>query len=107
MRMGIPGFEPSFLVGIDAARAAHGPRLAELAGRRLTGFTVVCLAEDGKWFADCPVVLDFDGIQVEVCHWELDELSIGWNSMAPVRPGSGSRNRSCGVRLQHRPFPHR
>jgi hypothetical protein len=24
------------------------------------------------------VVLDFDGIQVEVCHWKLDELSIGW-----------------------------
>ncbi|WP_189714256.1 hypothetical protein [Streptomyces phaeofaciens] len=35
--------------------------------------------EDGDWFADCPVVPDFDGIQVEVCHWKLDELSIGWD----------------------------
>ncbi|WP_329529595.1 hypothetical protein [Streptomyces sp. NBC_01462] len=37
--------------------------------------------EDGDWFADCPVVLDFDGLQVEVCHSKLDELSIGWNTI--------------------------
>jgi hypothetical protein len=79
--MGIPGFEPSFLVGIDAVRAVHGSRLAGLAGRRLSGFAVVRFGEDGEWFADCPVVLDFDGIQVEVCHWKLDELSIGWDTI--------------------------
>jgi hypothetical protein len=79
--MGIPGFEPSFLVGIDAVRAVHGSRLAAVAGRRLTGFAVVRFADDGGWFADCPVVLDFDGIQVEVCHWKLDELSIGWDTI--------------------------
>ncbi|MFI2206744.1 hypothetical protein ACH47Z_39715 [Streptomyces sp. NPDC020192] len=53
--------------------------------------------------ADCPVVLDFDGIQVEVCHWKLDELSIsrntsdtaatitGWESfeLTPQWPGGG------------------
>ncbi|WP_254402455.1 hypothetical protein [Streptomyces sp. AC555_RSS877] len=79
--MGISGFEPSLLVGLDAIRQAHGSRLATLAGRRLTGFAVVRFAEDGDWFADCPVVLDFDGIQVEVCHWKLDELSIGWGTI--------------------------
>ncbi|MGW2563622.1 hypothetical protein ACWCXB_31235 [Streptomyces sp. NPDC001514] len=26
-------------------------------------------------------MLDFDGIQVEVCHSKLDELSIGWNTI--------------------------
>ncbi|MFF6980212.1 hypothetical protein ACFZAV_21325 [Streptomyces sp. NPDC008343] len=79
--MGISDFEPSFLVGLEAVRQAHGSRLATLAGRRLTGFAVVRFAEDGDWFADCPVVLDFDGIQVEVCHWKLDELSIGWDTI--------------------------
>ena len=29
----------------------------------------------------CPVVLDFDGVQVEVCHRKLDELSIGWGTI--------------------------
>lgn len=79
--MGISGFEPSFLIGVDAIRQAHGSRLATLAGRRLTGFALVRFAEDGDWFADCPVVLDFDGIQVEVCHWKLDELSVGWDTI--------------------------
>ncbi len=27
------------------------------------------------------MALDFDGIQVEVCHWKLDELSIGWDTI--------------------------
>ncbi|MEV6201506.1 hypothetical protein AB0M64_16245 [Streptomyces sp. NPDC051771] len=79
--MGISGCEPFFLVGLEAVRRAHGSRLATLAGRRLTGFAVVRFAEDGGWFADCPVVLDFDGIQVEVCHSKLDELSIGWDTI--------------------------
>ncbi len=79
--MGISGFEPSFLVGFEAIRQAHGSRLAMLVGRRLTGFAVVRFAEDGDWFADCPVVLDFNGIQVEVCHWKLDGLSIGWDTI--------------------------
>jgi hypothetical protein len=79
--MGISGFKPSFLVGIEMIRQAHGSRVATLAGRRLAGFAVVRFAEDGDWFADCPVVLDFDGIQVEVCHSKLDELSIGWDTI--------------------------
>ena len=79
--MGISGFEPSFLVGVDAVREEHGSRLASLVGWRLIGFALVRFAEDDDWFADAPVVLDFDGIQVEICHWKLDELSIGWDSI--------------------------
>ncbi|MEV6105356.1 hypothetical protein AB0M28_11670 [Streptomyces sp. NPDC051940] len=79
--MGISGFEPSFLIGVDAIRQVHGSRLATLIGRRLTRFGLVRFVEDGDWFADCPVVLDFDGVQVEVCHWKFDELSIGWDTI--------------------------
>ncbi|MBB6347251.1 hypothetical protein FHU36_003796 [Nonomuraea muscovyensis] len=79
--MGISGFEPTFLVGLEAVREEHGPNLAALGGRRLTGFAIVRFVEDEDWFADCPVVLDFDGVQIEICHWKLDELSISWNSI--------------------------
>ncbi|MFE9537221.1 hypothetical protein [Streptomyces sp. NPDC006691] len=79
--MGISGYEPSFLTGIAAIRQAHESRLATLVGRRLTRCALVRFIEDGNWFADCPVVLDFDGLQVEVCHSKLDELSIGWNTI--------------------------
>lgn len=27
------------------------------------------------------MVLDFNGIQVEVCHTKFDELSIGWDTI--------------------------
>ncbi|MGW2397276.1 hypothetical protein ACWCYY_12055 [Kitasatospora sp. NPDC001664] len=26
-------------------------------------------------------MLDFDGVQVEFCHWKFDELSIGWGTI--------------------------
>ncbi|MBL7490367.1 hypothetical protein I6A60_11425 [Frankia sp. AgB1.9] len=81
MDLGIFGFGRFFLVGIESVRQAHGPRLARLAGRPLTGFAVVRFVEDWEWFTDCPVVLDFDGVQVEVCHDKFDELSVGWDTI--------------------------
>ncbi|MEV4374993.1 hypothetical protein AB0J71_48660 [Nonomuraea sp. NPDC049637] len=79
--MGISGFEPTFLVGLKAISEEHGPGLAALVGRCLTGFALVRFVEDGDWYADCPVVLDFDGVQVEISHSKFDELSIGWNTI--------------------------
>ncbi|MDA5284722.1 hypothetical protein [Streptomyces sp. Isolate_45] len=99
--MGISGFEPSFLVGFEAIRQAHESRLVTLAGRRLTGFAVVRFAEDGDWFADCPVVLDFDGIQVEVCHWKFDELSIGWDTIDTTADIAGWERFALTPRWSH------
>ena len=64
--MGISGFEPTFLVGLEAVREERGPGLAALGGRRLAGFAIVRFVEDRDWFTDCPVVLDFDGVQAEI-----------------------------------------
>jgi hypothetical protein len=36
--------------------------------------------------ADCPVVLNFAGEQVELCHQEFDDLSITWNTIVPTAP---------------------
>ncbi|MGP4099892.1 hypothetical protein [Nonomuraea sp. KM90] len=79
--MGISGFEPTFLVGLQDIREKHGQGLAALGGRRLTGFALVRFVEDGDWYAECPVVLGFDGVQVEISHSKFDELSIGWNTI--------------------------
>lgn len=46
-------------------------------------------AENGDWYANCPVVLDFDGIQVEVCHWQFDEISISWGTIDTVTAITG------------------
>lgn len=87
--MGISGFEPTFLVGLEAVREEHGPSLAALGGQRLTGFALVRFVEDGEWYAECPVVLNFDGVQVEMSHWKFDELSISWNTIDTTAAISG------------------
>jgi len=87
--MGIAGFEPILLVGLDAIRREYGARLAALVGRCMSGYVVVRFVENGDWFADCPIVLDFDGIKAEICHWKFDELSIGWNTVDTTAAISG------------------
>ncbi|GAA2366125.1 hypothetical protein [Streptomyces cuspidosporus] len=83
---GIEGYRPHWLSGPRAVGKAHGARLRALAGRTLTRLWVVWDAADDEWFPDCPVLLDFDGEQVEVNHWKLDQLSLTWNSIEPRRP---------------------
>ncbi|MEU8404299.1 hypothetical protein AB0C28_54800 [Nonomuraea sp. NPDC048892] len=87
--MRISGSEPIFLVGVEAVREEHGPGPAAPVGGRLTGFALVRFVEDRDWFSDCPVVLHFDGIQAEICHWKFDELSIGWDTIDTTAAISG------------------
>ncbi|RGC67820.1 hypothetical protein C5N14_16560 [Micromonospora sp. MW-13] len=81
---GVPGYRPAWLQGRAAVEAAHGARLAALAGRPLTRAWLAWDLDDGSWFADCPVLLDFAGEQVEINHRKLDDLSVTWNSVSPV-----------------------
>lgn len=82
---GIPGYRPHWLTGPAAIRSEHGERLAALAGRRLSHTWVVWEHGDDAWFADGPVLLDFDGEQVEINHQKLEETSISWNGIDPHR----------------------
>lgn len=53
------------------------------------GFAILGFVEDGYRFADRPIVLDFDGIQMKICHWKFDELSIGWHTIDTTAAMSG------------------
>lgn len=83
---GIEGYRPQWLVGRSAIVAAHGNRLRNLIGRRLTRAWLVWDIADNEWFADSPVLLDFDGEQLEVNHQKFDDLSITWNTIDPRKP---------------------
>lgn len=83
---GIAGYEPRWTNSPRAAEAAHGHRLRALTGRPLTGFWLAWDVRDDEWFADCPVLLDFGGEQVEINHWKFDDLSITWNTIDPQQP---------------------
>ena len=79
------GYRPRWLRGLAAVRAEHGDRLAALVGRRLSRAWVVWDQEDDEWFCDYPVVLDFDGVHIEITHRKFDELSITWNTLGVGR----------------------
>ncbi|RKS06099.1 hypothetical protein DFP74_1722 [Nocardiopsis sp. Huas11] len=83
---GLEGYRPRWLNGRAAVTAAQGPRLRSLVGRPLSGVRLVWDLQDDEWFCDCPVLLDFDGEQVELNHSRLDDLSITWNSIDPRGP---------------------
>jgi hypothetical protein len=83
---GIPRYEPHWVSGRGLITAGHTSRLESLSGRRLTDSWLVWDHKYGKWLADCPVVLNFDGEQVEICHQKFDDLSITWNAIVPTAP---------------------
>ncbi|MGW4249683.1 hypothetical protein [Nocardia sp. NPDC004722] len=82
---GIQGYQPHWLAGRDAIESTHGRRLAGLVGSRLSAGWLVWNRETNAWFPDGPVLLDFDGEQVEIVHQKFDELSITWNGIDPIR----------------------
>lgn len=82
---GIDGYVPHWLTGASALTAAHGDRLGGLVGRVLTAAWWVWDLDD-EWFNNGPVLLDFDGEQVEINHQKLADLSVTWNSVDPARP---------------------
>jgi hypothetical protein len=77
---GISGWQADWRAGSEQVRR-HAVALRALVGARLTGAWTVWIGE-GDWFADMPVVLQFDGSQqLEVCWQKFDDLSISWNTI--------------------------
>jgi hypothetical protein len=87
----IPGYRPEWLVGRAEIQAAHGERLASLTGRRLSRVWLLWDLRNDAYFGDGPVVMDFEGARVEVCHQRFDWLSITWGGVDPDEPLEPSR----------------
>ncbi|MFJ7154123.1 hypothetical protein ACIQUQ_04215 [Streptomyces sp. NPDC101118] len=84
---GIAGYRPAWLHGGDEVVREHGHRLRALVGRTLTNVWLVWDRRDDEWFADCPVLFDFEGGErVEVNHRKFDDLSLTWNTVDPGAP---------------------
>jgi hypothetical protein len=77
----VSGWLPEFLPA-DEQFAQQAERLRSLVGSRITGAWIVWNLEDDKWFADLPVVLQFDHLpQLELCWEKFDDLSITWDTV--------------------------
>lgn len=83
---GIKGYQPVWLNGVAETMTSHADRLRTLLGRRLTDTWLVWDESDDEWFADCPVLLDFAGEQIEINHQKFDDLSITWNTVNRATP---------------------
>jgi hypothetical protein len=97
----IQGYQPLWFTGLSAITAAHGQRLGALAGRRLRhGWLLWDLGAD-EWFSNGPVLLDFDGEQVEINHAKFGDLSVTWNTIDPAERATWSYG------WDHEPYPYR
>lgn len=90
---GVENYEPQWLNGASAISAAHGQRLAALTGRHLRHTWLLRDLDADEWWADAPVLLDFDGEQVEINHQKFNDLSITWNTVHPT----SHTTRACGA----------
>jgi hypothetical protein len=84
-RFGIQDYEPDWLSGREAVTAAHGERLAHLAGRTLQHIWLVWDRRADEWFPDAPVLLDLGDERVSVDHQKFDDLCLTWDTLDPAR----------------------
>lgn len=82
--LGIPGYVPRFQRGVRTVAASHATRLLDLVGRRLEHTWLAWDADDDTWVVDAPVILQFDGAQLEIQHQKFDELSLTWGDIDPA-----------------------
>lgn len=82
----IARYQPQWLNGRDAVTRQHGRRLGALRGRTLTRVWMAWDLKDDEWFCDCPVLLDFEGEQVEINHYKFDDIALTWATIDPHRP---------------------
>jgi hypothetical protein len=84
----VSGWRPRWVSAQEQVTAARDDLLS-LPGHRVVAAWGVWNLELGQWFADLPVVMEFDhGRRLEICWQKFDDLSITWNtidvSVAPV-----------------------
>lgn len=78
---GIESYTPCFYENAKDIMTEHAKQLNNIVGKRIIDVWIVWDAKNDEWFKDCPVVLDIEGIQLELCTTELDKLSITYNTI--------------------------
>jgi hypothetical protein len=77
----VSGWRPDFRPGHEQV-ALHAARLHAVLGQRIVESWGVWDLEHDEWFADLPVVLQFNaGVGLEVCWEKFDDLSITWDTI--------------------------
>jgi hypothetical protein len=75
---GIAGFQPRF---VNATASLPLDLLRSMIGMALRGSWVMWDLTANEWFPGGPVVLDFEGVHIEVCAQKFDEYSVTSNAI--------------------------
>src|SRR5688572_8919333 len=83
--LGVPGYEPLHVVRVTDLPAAGRSRLRGLVGRELAASWAVWDVKDDEWFADAPVVLDFEQDRLELAGFKT-HLCLAWDTIDVTAP---------------------
>lgn len=82
----LSGYRPRWLYTAREILDVHGRRLGELVDQQLLRTWLVWDVDADDWFADGPVVFEFERTRLTVCHRTAGECSLSWDDLDPAEP---------------------
>ncbi|GAA4217193.1 histidine phosphatase family protein [Actinocatenispora rupis] len=82
----VGGYRPRWLYSAREVLDVHGSRLSDLIGRQLRHTWLLWDRDLDEWYSEGPVVFDFAGTRLTVCHRRSGECSLSWDDLDPSEP---------------------
>lgn len=82
----ISGYRPRWLYTAREVLDVHGSRLAGLVDAELRRTWLTWDTDTDEWFAEGPVIFEFDSCRLTVCHRRTGECSLSWDDLDPHEP---------------------
>lgn len=78
---GIENYNPHFYSDSTDIITQLGQELKKLIGKEILDIWVVYDTNNNEWFKDCPIVLNVEGIKLELCASKINEFAITFNTI--------------------------
>ncbi len=79
--LGMDSYNPHFYSESSNIIIELGQELKKLIGKEIFDIWVVYDSNNNEWFKDCPIVLNVEGIKVELCAFKFNEFAITFNTI--------------------------
>ena len=79
--LGITNYKPTFYSNINLFLAEQQSLLSKIIGQKITAIWTVHDAKTNEHWADCPIVIQINDIQLEFAALYDNEIAITWNNI--------------------------
>lgn len=79
--LGMPKYNPTFFKSTQELINNCSKDLTTLIGKIIAEVWIVWDENNNEWFNDCPVVLNIEGQQIELCAFKFDEFAVTFNEI--------------------------